>query len=240
MRADVDRRTRTGLAGRLSLPGSRGPPIWAGSLRPWRGSGVAGVPDAPPSAYDMARGLADRLGAQVEPDLPSSAYRQDGTRSSAAPAVCRSGARGRGGPLPRAADKRWSVKKVRRRSGLGHPPRPGGAARGAGILVGHIDTGYTEHPEIYPDALNLTIDRDILDGDDDALDPLIKRRWFPLDNPGHGTGTSCVIGSRRPARWSGRRRRRCWCRSGRSSAWCRCWTGTSPGPSTTPGRWAAG
>ena len=72
-------------------------------------------------------------------------------------------------------------------------PRPGGAAAGAGILVGHIDTGYTHHDEIYPDALDLTIDRDILDGDDDALDPLIKRWWFPLDNPGHGTGTSCVI-----------------------------------------------
>ena len=41
---------------------------------------VPASPAYPLSAlgYDMARGLADRLGAVVEPDLPSSAYRQDG------------------------------------------------------------------------------------------------------------------------------------------------------------------
>ena len=83
-----------------------------------------------------------------------------------------------------------------RREAWDVPPQPGGTARGAGVKVGHVDTGYTEHPEIYPDALNLAIDRDVLDGDDDAKDPLIKRWWFPLDNPGHGTGTSCVIASR--------------------------------------------
>ena len=41
---------------------------------------VPASPAYPLSAlgYDMARGLADRLRAVVEPDLPSSAYRQDG------------------------------------------------------------------------------------------------------------------------------------------------------------------
>jgi len=144
-------------------------------------------------AYDMSRGLADRLRAQVEPDLPSSSFRQDGT--TPVPPTPASAA----GPWIATAsdDKWWSVRNVRAEQAWEIPPAPGGAARGAGILVGHIDTGYTHHDEIYPEALDLTIDRDILDGDDDALDPLIKRWWFPLDNPGHGTGTSCVIGSRR-------------------------------------------
>jgi subtilisin family serine protease len=143
-------------------------------------------------AYDMSRGLADRLLAQVEPDLPSSSYRLDGptgfTASVAVPSLNAAGLS--------SDDKWWSVRNVRADAAWNAVPAAGGAARGAGILVGHIDTGYTEHPEIFRDALNLTIDRDILDGDDEALDPLIKRWWFPLDNPGHGTGTSCVIASR--------------------------------------------
>ena len=119
-------------------------------------------------AYDMSRGLADRLGAQVEPDLPSSSYHQDGTTLAASPAAATpAGLSG--------SDKWWSVKNVRADQAWDIAPAPGGAARGAGILVGHIDTGYTHHDEIYPNALNLTIDRDILDDDDDALDPLIKR-----------------------------------------------------------------
>jgi len=143
----------------------------------------------PALAYDMSRGLADRLLAQVEPDLPSSSYRLDGAAPVQQQTVMTAAGLS-------SADKWWSVKNVRADEAWNVVPDPGGAARGVGILVGHIDTGYTQHPEIYQDALNLTIDRDILDGDDDALDPLIKRWWFPLDNPGHGTGTSCVIASR--------------------------------------------
>jgi subtilisin family serine protease len=152
-------------------------------------------------AYDLARGLGDRLHAVVEPDLPSSAYRQDGADSGVGPRAVVAdemlvAETGLAAAAASANDKHWSVNNVRAPEAWDMAPQPGGAARGAGILVGHIDTGYTEHPEIYPDALNLTIDRDVLDGDDDAKDPLIKRWWFPLDNPGHGTGTSCVIASR--------------------------------------------
>jgi subtilisin family serine protease len=168
---------------------------------------VPASPAYPVSAlsYDLARGLADRLHAEVEPDLPSSAYRQDGTHPGVGPRSVVADemlvadtrpATDVGAETASADDKHWSVENVRAPEAWATPPQPGGASRGAGILVGHIDTGYTEHPEIYPDALNLTIDRDVLDGDDDAKDPLIKRWWFPLDNPGHGTGTSCVIASR--------------------------------------------
>jgi hypothetical protein len=94
-------------------------------------------------------------------------------------------------------DKWWSVRNVRADQAWATEPAAGGAAAGAGILVGHIDTGYTHHDEIYPYALDLTIDRDILDGDDDALDPLIKRWWFPLDSPGQAAGDE--LRDRQPA-----------------------------------------
>jgi subtilisin family serine protease len=164
---------------------------------------VPASPAYPLSAlgYDMARGLADRLGAVVEPDLPSSAYRQDGPNAGVGQnAVVAdetlAANSGLAAAVASAADKRWNVKNVNATQAWRLKPKPGGAARGAGIRVGHIDTGYTEHPEIFPAALDLGIDRDILDNDDDAKDPLIKRWWFPLDDPGHGTGTSCVIASR--------------------------------------------
>lgn len=165
---------------------------------------VPSSPAYPLSAlgYDMSRGLADRLGAQVEPDLPSSAYRQDGPPGAGgqpAAAVADElleASSGLAAAGASASDKRWSVKNVTATQAWKLKPPPGGAARGAGIRIGHIDTGYTEHPEIFPAALDLAIDRDVLDGDDDAKDPLIKRWWFPLDNPGHGTGTGGVIASR--------------------------------------------
>src|SRR6476646_3295377 len=60
-------------------------------------------------AYDMSRGLADRLVAVVEPDLPSSSYRLDGptgvAASAAAPSVNAAGLS--------TGDKWWSVRSVR-------------------------------------------------------------------------------------------------------------------------------
>jgi subtilisin family serine protease len=65
--------------------------------------------------------------------------------------------------------------------------RPG---RGAGIVVAHPDTGYTLHPRLGPDRLDLDVDRDFIDNDDDAEDPLDRGL---LRNPGHGTATGSVI-----------------------------------------------
>ncbi len=144
-------------------------------------------------AYELARGLGDRIGATVEPDLPSSAYREPpATQVNEQPAGSAAAALSTDSPL-------WSLQAVRAPQAWSTPPAPGGVPRGAGILVGHIDTGYTLHPEITPDALDLTRDRDILDDDDDARDPLVKRWWFPLDTPGHGTNTGSVIASRMAA-----------------------------------------
>lgn len=64
---------------------------------------------------------------------------------------------------------------------------------GVGIRIGHPDSGYTLHPNLGADALDLTLDRDVIDNDDDALDDLDPNPLWPMPNPGHGTSTGSVI-----------------------------------------------
>lgn len=66
---------------------------------------------------------------------------------------------------------------------------PAGQTPGSGIVVGHPDTGYTQHAEILP-RLRPDLGFDFVDDDADPTDPLAG--GF-LANPGHGTGTSSVI-----------------------------------------------
>lgn len=62
---------------------------------------------------------------------------------------------------------------------------------GAGVQVGHPDTGYTLHPELAdPARLLVTAGYDYDDDDPDPVDDL--NDGF-LDNPSHGTGTGSVI-----------------------------------------------
>lgn len=79
-----------------------------------------------------------------------------------------------------------------------------GVGRGAGVLIGHPDTGYTRHKELgfrTSDAdaqstgeLDNVLDHDILDDDSDALDPHEIRPG--LEQPGHGTATASIMVSR--------------------------------------------
>lgn len=62
---------------------------------------------------------------------------------------------------------------------------------GAGVQVGHPDTGYTLHPEL-ADPARLLIAAGY-DYDDDDPNPLDDLNDDLLDNPGHGTGTGSVI-----------------------------------------------
>jgi len=66
---------------------------------------------------------------------------------------------------------------------------------GAGVTVGHPDTGYTQHPEL-ADPARLLVSQGY-DYDDDDPDPIDDLDAGPLDNPGHGTGTGSVIVSTR-------------------------------------------
>jgi V8-like Glu-specific endopeptidase len=92
-------------------------------------------------------------------------------------------------PLPESHDIEWSLKQVRVfQAWVRFFPDPS-SQPGAGIVIGHPDTGYRRHPEIVD---NLLIDRgyDFVDDDPDAEDELEDG---PLLNPGHGTQTASVI-----------------------------------------------
>ena len=64
---------------------------------------------------------------------------------------------------------------------------------GLGVSVGQPDSGYTLHPNLGAAGLDLNRDRDVIDGDDDALDDLIPNPAWPMPNPGHGTATASVV-----------------------------------------------
>jgi serine protease len=64
---------------------------------------------------------------------------------------------------------------------------------GVGITIGQPDSGYTLHPNLGTAGLDLNRDRDVIDGDDDALDDLVPNPLWPYPNPGHGTATASVI-----------------------------------------------
>ena len=82
----------------------------------------------------------------------------------------------------------WSLRKA---NVLAAWPLFGGRLPGAGVVVGHPDTGYTLHPELAdPSRLLINAGFDFDDDDSDATDDL--NDGF-LDNPSHGTGTGSVI-----------------------------------------------
>ncbi len=99
-------------------------------------------------------------------------------------------------PLPCAeGDFAWSLALCQIGNAWALTPKPGGKRFGEGIVVGHPDTGYTEHPQIWPSAPNQRRVKpnkgfDFEDDDTDPEDPLVT--GF-LKQPGHGTATSSVI-----------------------------------------------
>ena len=138
----------------------------------------------------------------VEPDVPSTAFGPESV--TAIPTQ----------PLLEAADsdredlacsqaKTWALDHVRAREAWALPAETGGRSRGEGIRIGHIDTGYSDHPELERAALDLTSDYDIIDDDDDARDPLRRAFFAVLDSPGHGTQTGSVIAGRERGKISG-------------------------------------
>ena len=104
-------------------------------------------------------------------------------------------------PAPRAAaagaathdpatdnDFDWSLRKA---NVLAAWPLFGARPPGAGIRVGHPDTGYTPHPELADPGRLLIAEG--YDFDDDDSNPLDDLNADFLDNPSHGTGTGSVI-----------------------------------------------
>lgn len=99
-----------------------------------------------------------------------------------------------------AQDFEWSLRNTRviqswQKFGT-RPP-------GAGVVIGHPDTGFTRHPDLAdPSRLLASLGFDFKDDDPDANDELDDGL---LDNPGHGTGTGSVIVSNRGAAGSATR-----------------------------------
>lgn len=89
----------------------------------------------------------------------------------------------------------WSLERIKIKAYWAKP----NASKGEHVKIGHIDTGYTLHPEI-KDNLLPALGFDYWEDEKDPVDPLdeslIDRLTaFPILNPGHGTGTSSVIAS---------------------------------------------
>ena len=70
---------------------------------------------------------------------------------------------------------------------------PAAVRGGRGIRIGQPDTGYTDHPNLTLVGLDLNLDRDVIDGDDDARDDLDQHPLWPLPFPGHGTSIASVM-----------------------------------------------
>lgn len=145
------------------------------------------------AAFDEAYKLRDETGAEraeplFEMELPQIQAEPQGTRGSG----------GEEHDERAQQDPFWSHNYV-------YAPqawemlRANGQVEGqeaAGVIIGHPDTGYTEHPEIWPDD---PAQRPILadqgynyhDDNHDPKDDLQNSRR--LDNPAHGTGSSSAI-----------------------------------------------
>ena len=91
-------------------------------------------------------------------------------------------------------DRAWALRMIRTPEAWAHSESDGNASRGAGVLIGHPDTGVNSHDELSQGAVDTSLGFDFVDNKPDPTDPLIKN-WF-FDNVGHGIATSSVIASR--------------------------------------------
>jgi Subtilase family len=134
----------------------------------------------PPSGanpFDLARGLeAETDGRwEVEPDLDSTIFRPSPNGYRVCEALGKE-----------TSEPRWAVEQIGCPAAWEH-------TRGAGVLIGHPDTGFCDHPEL-KGVIDESRDYDVLAGDDDPHDVLTGVP--PLQFPGHGTGTASVLASR--------------------------------------------
>jgi serine protease len=93
-------------------------------------------------------------------------------------------------------DFRWALRSMSVEEAWAFSTAQNRPARGAEIIVAQPDTGITDHEELR--NVRQASPRDVLDGDDDPIDPLED-----IGNPGHGTGTGSVVVSPDTARVTG-------------------------------------
>ncbi len=88
-------------------------------------------------------------------------------------------------------DTAWALKNINASAAWDLDPPGAGKKFGEGISICHPDTGWTAHDDM--DSLDLSRARNVMNGTNDARDP---HNSGGLLNPGHGTATGSVIGSR--------------------------------------------
>lgn len=143
--------------------------------------------------FEIAYALADALDLEsCEPDLGADVFLDPAppaggpsVESSFLGSLCWAD-----GDAP--ADTLWALKNT----GLDIAHK---LSRGKGILIGQPDTGITAHAELAGDMFDMERSANILDGTKDPTDPLTEG----MANPGHGTSTSSVLGSRGEGRITG-------------------------------------
>jgi hypothetical protein len=121
--------------------------------------------------------------AKVEADVPIRGYAENLRAAPVADAAS---------PEPAAGPPLyWVHETLRWQQAIDAMPEP--VRGGAGISIGQPDTGYTFHPNLGADGLDLDHDWDVISDDDDALDDLRQHPLWPLPFPGHGTSTASVV-----------------------------------------------
>jgi subtilisin family serine protease len=132
--------------------------------------------------FEAARQLELPEGWTVEPDATSSVVEVDPPEDDLAALEAEDPPIG------------WALDAVRAARAWKLTPPPGGRAMGMGVLIGQPDTGFTDHPELAGDALDLLRDYDVLTGSDEAR--AVLAGFPPLQFPSHGTSTASVAVSR--------------------------------------------
>ena len=160
--------------------------------RDYRVSRVDGALISPGVAWTQTRALqAHRDIADAEPAIDQPGLEPPPGSLETTPALMRPRDFKADAPLPCAkANPEWSLELCRVKEAWAlTPPTPQGRTRGEGIVVGHPDTGYTQHAEIFdtPARIRVAESFDFVRRTPDAIDPLER------GNPGHGTTTASVI-----------------------------------------------
>jgi hypothetical protein len=141
------------------------------------------------SPFDLAYDIQDRLGYQrVEPDLQSELFPTEPDPNelgieSGDFSLCF--VKGKSPP-----DRAWAPRMLKVPEAWAFSDARSRPARGRGISIAQVDTGYTDHPAI-AGSIDPSRGWDFIDGDADPRDPLVK--VLPIDNPGHGTATASVV-----------------------------------------------
>ena len=142
------------------------------------------------SLFDIAYAIQDQLQLiSVEPDLGSRIYADpqapDDESQAQTEGVVKDAITSRCWVEKPAPDnKRWAIEKMNIPAAWALSGK-----QGEGILIAQPDTGVAEHTELNSANLRLDLATNLVEGNDNPVDPLDSS----TANPGHGTATSSVI-----------------------------------------------